>query len=196
MSELNDNIIKYRKQQNLSQEDLAQKLGLTRQSISKWERNESNPDLYNLKLLASQFQVSVDDLIGNNAENNKVKNGKRNFMTTLINRNISNAKSVTEFSKVKRSIIRYSIIVLIISFMIFLVGLFGFFKTGMINVNTPVFLQTTLVEENSFQAIGVYRVIVVGLTFFSVLLTSRAIEALKIGLSIIYNESAFSENPK
>lgn len=48
---------------NLSQGDLADKLGVSRQAISKWEREEGLPDLYNIKRLAEIFKVSVDELV-------------------------------------------------------------------------------------------------------------------------------------
>jgi len=52
-----------RLKRNLSQGDLADKLGVSRQAISKWEREEGLPDLYNIKKLAEIFKVSVDELI-------------------------------------------------------------------------------------------------------------------------------------
>ncbi|MDD4070674.1 MAG: helix-turn-helix transcriptional regulator [Candidatus Izemoplasmatales bacterium] len=48
---------------NLSQGDLAEKLGVSRQAIRKWEREERLPDLYNIKRLAEIFKVSVDELV-------------------------------------------------------------------------------------------------------------------------------------
>ncbi|MBU1145199.1 MAG: helix-turn-helix domain-containing protein [Firmicutes bacterium] len=47
----------------MSQGDLADKLGVSRQAISKWEREEGLPDLYNIKNLAKIFKVSVDELV-------------------------------------------------------------------------------------------------------------------------------------
>ena len=52
-----------RKQRNLSQEELAEKIGVSRQAISKWERAEASPDTDNLILLARLYQVSLDDLL-------------------------------------------------------------------------------------------------------------------------------------
>lgn len=53
----------YRKYHNLSQEDLAEKLGVSRQAVSKWERAEASPDTDNLILLSKVYQVSLDDLL-------------------------------------------------------------------------------------------------------------------------------------
>lgn len=52
-----------RKQHNLSQEELAEKLGVSRQAVSKWERSEASPDTDNLIALAKIYGVSLDELI-------------------------------------------------------------------------------------------------------------------------------------
>lgn len=54
-----------RKQNKLSQEALAEKLGVSRQAISKWERGESAPDTENLIALSRIYGVSIDELLGN-----------------------------------------------------------------------------------------------------------------------------------
>lgn len=63
MKDLGQKIATLRKQKNLSQEELAEKLGVSRQAISKWERNESMPDVYNLVNIADALEVSLDSLI-------------------------------------------------------------------------------------------------------------------------------------
>ena len=47
------NLQKYRKARNLSQEDLAEKLQVSRQAVAKWEKGANYPDILNLTLLAS-----------------------------------------------------------------------------------------------------------------------------------------------
>ena len=59
---LAQNIYKYRKQNELTQDELAQKLGVTFQAISKWENARSAPDITFLPLLADIFGCSIDDL--------------------------------------------------------------------------------------------------------------------------------------
>lgn len=58
-----ENLTFLRKSRGLSQEQLAEELDLTRQTISKWELNQSSPDLDFLLQLSDFFQVSTDDLI-------------------------------------------------------------------------------------------------------------------------------------
>lgn len=52
-----------RKKHNLSQEELAEKLGVSRQAVSKWERSEASPDTDNLIALAKIYELSLDELI-------------------------------------------------------------------------------------------------------------------------------------
>ncbi len=61
--ELNTQIKKYRTDMNLSQEELAEKVYVTRQTISNWENNKNYPDIHSLLLLSSLFNVSLDQLI-------------------------------------------------------------------------------------------------------------------------------------
>lgn len=62
-----------RKQHNLSQEELAEKLGVSRQAVSKWERSEASPDTDNLIALAKIYGLSLDELIYGATENNEEK---------------------------------------------------------------------------------------------------------------------------
>lgn len=60
---LGNNIRKYRKENNISQEDLAEKLGVTRQSISLWENNQTQPSIDNIIAITKVFGSSTDDLL-------------------------------------------------------------------------------------------------------------------------------------
>ena len=66
--ELNAQIKKYRMKLNLSQEELAEKIYVTRQTISNWENEKSYPDIHSLLLLGSLFNVSLDKLIKGDIE--------------------------------------------------------------------------------------------------------------------------------
>ena len=60
---LGENITRLRAKKNWSQEELAQKLGVSRQSVSKWETDASVPDLDKLVKLSGAFGVSLDELV-------------------------------------------------------------------------------------------------------------------------------------
>lgn len=61
--EIANRLVELRKKNGLSQEELAEKLGLSRQAVSKWERAEASPDTDNLICLAKLYGVSLDDLL-------------------------------------------------------------------------------------------------------------------------------------
>lgn len=63
LDEFGENLQALRRRQGLSQEQLAEKLSVTRQTISKWERNQSTPDLNYLCELSGIFGISLDALI-------------------------------------------------------------------------------------------------------------------------------------
>lgn len=66
------NISRYRKEKGLTQEGLAQKLGLTFQAVSKWENAQSLPDISLLPSLSKALEVSVDKLLGYTFEDKRV----------------------------------------------------------------------------------------------------------------------------
>ena len=63
---LNENIKNLRKQKGLSQEELASRLNVVRQTVSKWERGLSVPDADMLDKIAQVLEVSIGDLLGSN----------------------------------------------------------------------------------------------------------------------------------
>lgn len=58
-----DRLVRLRKKNGYSQEQLADKLGLSRQAVSKWERGEASPDTDNLIALARLYGISLDELL-------------------------------------------------------------------------------------------------------------------------------------
>lgn len=64
-------IKKYREKQNVSQEELALKVFVSRQTISNWETNKSYPDIKSLTMLSSIFHVTLDDFIKGDIEEMK-----------------------------------------------------------------------------------------------------------------------------
>ncbi|MBQ8786222.1 MAG: helix-turn-helix domain-containing protein [Oscillospiraceae bacterium] len=73
--EIANKLQQMRKKNNLSQEELAAKMGVTRQAVSKWERAESAPDMENLILLAKLYGVTIDELLNTGASPETVSAG-------------------------------------------------------------------------------------------------------------------------
>ena len=69
---LGDNIRKFRKKTGYSQEQIAEILGVSRQSISLWENNQTQPSLDNIVALAKTFNVTTDELLNEEAKDNTV----------------------------------------------------------------------------------------------------------------------------
>ena len=81
---LGENIYNLRKQKKMSQENLAEKIGVTRQTISNWELEESTPNPKQLKLLSEFLDISVDALL-NDGESIHKKNRKYENTSTHFN---------------------------------------------------------------------------------------------------------------
>lgn len=78
---MQNNLIRLRKEAGLSQEELADRLAVSRQAVSKWERGEALPDTNNLIRLARLYNVSIDEIVGyapekeTSADENKAAGG-------------------------------------------------------------------------------------------------------------------------
>ena len=65
---LAENLLLLRKQNRLTQEQVAEAVGVSRQALSKWENEESAPDIDNCIALANFYNVTLDDLVRYNSE--------------------------------------------------------------------------------------------------------------------------------
>ena len=84
--EIANRLVELRKKNGLSQEELAAKIGLSRQAVSKWERAEASPDTDNLICLAKLYGISLDELLNNDAtveeiaEDQRLQNQDKKFV--------------------------------------------------------------------------------------------------------------------
>lgn len=82
---LGEKIGELRKEKNLTQEKLSEKLGISRQTLSNWESGNTTPDIVQAKQLAQIFKVSLDDLTNNKIEIEcKIK---KDVLNNLIGKN-------------------------------------------------------------------------------------------------------------
>ena len=98
---IGDKLVELRKKKGLSQEDLAENLNVTRQTIYKWELNETSPNINQAKEISKLFNVSLDELVGNNISD------------ILINKMNKNDKSL-------KVIMSFNIVMLILLLFIFI----------------------------------------------------------------------------
>ena len=76
---IGDNLFQARKKSGLSQEKVAEKLGVSRQTISKWETDETIPDIFQSKKLATLYDISLDKLVDFDIELEKIENAIEKF---------------------------------------------------------------------------------------------------------------------
>lgn len=101
---LSDNLKKIRKENNLTQEDLAEKLGVSRQSVSKWESNQAYPEMDKVVQICKMFNLNMDDLL--NQDIKEVNNSKqqRNTINKYIDSFLSYVTNTVDmFSKMRFS---------------------------------------------------------------------------------------------
>ena len=77
--ELGEQIKKYRAKANLSQEELADRIFVSRQTISNWENDKNYPDIKSIVLMSEVFQVSLDNLIKGDIERMKKEIDTREY---------------------------------------------------------------------------------------------------------------------
>ena len=70
---LGNSLFDARKKKGLSQEEVAEKLGVSRQTISKWETEETEPDIYQAKRLAKIYGLSLDKLIDTDLDQKEIE---------------------------------------------------------------------------------------------------------------------------
>src|SRR5699024_2625687 len=68
-----EKILDARKKANLSQEEIAEKLNITRQTVSKWESNETVPNINQVKLLAKIYKISLEELLNYNKVDEEIE---------------------------------------------------------------------------------------------------------------------------
>lgn len=90
MSEIGKNIAKLRKLKNLTQEQLAEMVGVSPQAVSKWENGLSCPDITLLPTIAKIFGITVDELLGNEIDAEKIRETQNNYEKSSKSRNSGN----------------------------------------------------------------------------------------------------------
>ena len=79
MNNLSNNLITLRKNNNFTQDDIAEKMYVSRQAVSKWERGESIPDVETLVALSEFYGVTIDDLLKSDLSASKQKSAAANI---------------------------------------------------------------------------------------------------------------------
>jgi len=80
---IGDKIYELRKRDNLSQEQLAEKIEVSRQTISKWELSETLPDIKQAKKISQLFNISLDELVNSNDEEKNYEDIWKNILIKI-----------------------------------------------------------------------------------------------------------------
>ena len=94
-------IKKIRKDNNLTQKELAEKLGVTYQAVSKWENGKNIPDIATLKLLSKEFNLNIDEILEGQIQEKRNTNKRKLIITILVITMISiiTMTMITHFKK-------------------------------------------------------------------------------------------------
>lgn len=80
---IGEKIAELRKKYNYTQENLAEKIGVTRQTLSNWESNITSPDLNQASLLCKELKIKINDLVDNELELD-VKDNSNGILNKLV----------------------------------------------------------------------------------------------------------------
>ena len=124
--EFNNKLYELRKQKGFSQEELANRLNVSRQTISKWEVGESTPDMEKLVAISDLFEVSLDELV--KGEEPKLAEPSEQIVKSELYNDIKeqvltvdNKKKVKKGIKIAGIILGIFVLIDVISFVIYVI---------------------------------------------------------------------------
>ena len=118
----NEKLVMLRKQNNLSQEQLAEQLNVARQTVSKWELGETTPEMDKLIKMSEIFKISLDELMKEETQGETVNDPNNTNSQKLAGMTIKILKGIGLFFII--IVIMYIILILIVA------GLVAFNRTG------------------------------------------------------------------
>ena len=134
---LSDNLKRIRKENNLSQEQLAEKLGVSRQAVSKWESEQSFPEMDKLLLICKTFNYNIDELMNENVkevdENKQSKINSNRYISDFfefITKTVEMLGSMTVKQRIKCLLEQ----VIVIVFLFAVYGIIGGICGGIIGI--------------------------------------------------------------
>lgn len=136
--EISAQIKKYRANMDLSQEELAEKLYVTRQTVSNWETGKSYPDIHSALLMSSLFQISLDQLIKGDLELMEKEIKKEDIKTFYIYGTIYTALLVVDVLSFAPLVYFFQLWGMAASLVLFIITLLVAFKVEKFKKQTNV----------------------------------------------------------
>lgn len=132
---MGEKIADLRKRDKMSQEELAEKVGVARQTISKWELNETAPDIKQAQELSKIFHISLDELVGNEIQ-------------SVVVEKISNTEKLAGMIIKILKVAGIIIVAMIVIEMAFLIGAIFFLSPHKDNVNSSSNVSISCTVDN------------------------------------------------
>lgn len=123
---LNEKIKSLRKGRGMTQEELAIKLNVVRQTISKWEKSQSVPDAELLIRIAEVFEITVSELLGGDSENRAESSPNNDLAQQLERINEHLAVRNKRFSKFWKIVLGVVIAILVLQSLMVIVGMVSY----------------------------------------------------------------------
>lgn len=134
----NEKLVMLRKQHNLSQEQVAEKLGVARQTVSKWELGETTPEMDKLIIMSELYNITLDELMKEENEGKVVNDPNNTNSQKLAGMTIKILKGI--------GIIIFIVAILYVFLMI--IGFVAFNKVETNSDSKTTVIQTQEVVEN------------------------------------------------
>ena len=112
----NEKLVMLRKQQNLSQEQVSEKLGVARQTISKWELGETTPEMDKLIIISKLYDITLDELMKEDNEGKNVKDPNKTKSQKVAGMTIKFLKGIGIFIFIVAILYVFIMIVELIAF--------------------------------------------------------------------------------
>jgi len=122
--EFNNRLYHLRKQKGLSQEELANRLNVSRQTVSKWEIGDSTPDMEKLAAISDLFEISLDELVLGKEPNTDNTAASKSELINVLNEKVltpANKKKAKRGLKIIGIIFAVLLLIDIISMIIYFV---------------------------------------------------------------------------
>lgn len=152
---LADKIIEERKKLGLSQEELAEKLSVSRQAVSKWESAQSTPDLQKIILMSELFSVSTDYLLKDEMEPERKPSGEFDADRTVRRVSMEEANAFMKTEAEQSKVMAFSVLLCVLC-PVLLIFLAGLSESNIAGITETVAAVIGLVQLFVFVTIAVF----------------------------------------
>ncbi len=194
-----DNLKKIRKDNNLSQEELAEKLNVTRQSVSKWESGVAYPEMDKVIQICKMFNLNIDDLLNKDITEVKEIKESKNTVNKYIEDFLGYITKVTKlFSSLKfkgkvKCIFEQLLLIFIIFILVMIVGGIGSYILDTILSFIPRFTYNFI--YNIFEGIYIVVALIFGVLLLSHIFKVRYLDYYEIVEEVEEKEEVKTDKP-